>query len=221
MIDLLTTLLPLLLVDVLNPVLFALLVFALGSDKPTLNSFAILSGHTAAYFASGIVVAIGIEQIRDRLTHPLPIDFAISLLIGVACLWAAYAARGGNASEQKDPEKQLTPAYSFGYGAVVNFLGVPFALPYFAAVDQILKADLPIESSVLVLAVYNLLYALPFALIPLAFLFLGDGCKPFLEKINAALCSIADKLMPLLLLLIGVALLADSALYFSTGEPLW
>jgi len=38
----------------------------------------------------------------------------------------------------------LTPVKAFGLGAVINFVGIPFALPYFAALNQILKADLTI-----------------------------------------------------------------------------
>jgi len=98
---------------------------------------------------------------------------------------------------------------------------VPFALPYFAAVDQILKANLSLEASVLALAIYNAAYALPFLLVPLAVAIVGDDCKPFLEKINNFLVSIVDKLMPILLFLIGAALTVDALGFLISGEPLW
>jgi len=46
MFALLPTLLPILLVDMLNPVLIAVLVFAAGSSRPVVNSSAILIGRT-------------------------------------------------------------------------------------------------------------------------------------------------------------------------------
>jgi cytochrome c biogenesis protein CcdA len=211
----------LLIVDVLNPVLFALLVLAVGTHSPYANSISLLAGHTFSYFVSGIVIALGLNRITDRLNNPLPIDFVIGLLIGLLCLWAALASRDGKASEEKTPERELTPAYCFGYGAVVNFLGVPFALPYFAAVDQILKANLSVEISVLVVAIYNTTYALPFLLVPLAVAVLGERSKPILERINNALISLVDKLMPIMLFLIGAALTADALAFLITGKSLW
>jgi cytochrome c biogenesis protein CcdA len=221
MFELIPMLAPLLIVDVLNPVLFALMVLAVSSAKPIANSIALLSGHTLAYFISGVFIALGLEQITDRLGDPLPVDFIIELGIGLLLLWAAFMSRGGKASEAKTPEKPLAPAYCFGYGAVINFIGVPFALPYFAATDQILKANLSVESSVLALAIYNILYALPFLLVPVAVAVVGDSCKPVLERINNLLISLVDKLMPIMLFLIGAALTADAVSYLATGEPLW
>jgi cytochrome c biogenesis protein CcdA len=211
----------LLIVDVLNPVLFALLVLAVGTHRPYANSISLLAGHTFSYFVSGIVIALGLNQITDRLNNPLPIDFVIGLLIGLLCLWAALASRDGKASEEKTPERELTPAYCFGYGAVVNFIGVPFALPYFAAVDQILKANLSTETSVLVVAIYNVTYALPFLLVPVAVAILGERSKPILERINNLLISMVDKLMPIMLFLIGAALTADALAFLITGKSLW
>ena len=221
MIDLLPNLVPLLVVDVLNPVLFALMLVAISSSRPFANSIAFLAGHTASYFVSGIIIALGLGRILDRLSHPLPVDFVIELIIGLLCLWAALASRDGKASEQKEPEGQLTPIYCFGYGAVINFIGVPFALPYFAAVDQILKANLSVESSVLVLVIYNAAYALPFLLVPISVALIGDRSKPVLEKINRMLISLVDTLMPILLFFVGIALTADALSYLITGEALW
>jgi cytochrome c biogenesis protein CcdA len=221
MIELLLNFVPFLIVDVLNPVLFALLVVAVGSDRPIANSTAFLAGHTIAYFGSGIIIALGLEYIADRLSNPLPIDFVLELLIGLLCIWAATKAGGGKASENKNPDNELRPIFCFGYGAVINFVAVPFALPYFAVVGQVLKAELSVELSVLVLAVYNLAYAFPFLLIPLAVLLIGDSCKPALQKINNVLVSVADKLMPLLLLLLGLALSADAISFLTSGEGLW
>jgi cytochrome c biogenesis protein CcdA len=111
--------------------------------------------------------------------------------------------------------------YCFGYGAVINFIGVPFALPYFAVVDQLLKANLSVESSVLVLVIYNAAYALPFLLVPISVALIGDRSRPVLEKINAVLIRLVDTLMPILLFFVGIALTADALTYLITGEALW
>ena len=221
MIELLPELIPILVIDVLNPVLFALMVVAVGTSRPFANSTALLAGHTLAYFLSGIAIALGLDQITDRLANPQRIDFVIGLLIGLLLMWAAFSSRDGKASEQKNPDRELTPVYCLGYGAVVNFIGVPFALPYFAAVDQLLKANLSIESSLLVLLFYNAAYALPFMLVPIMVAMMGDSSKPILEKINNMLVKLVDKFMPVLLFLLGAALTVDALLYLISGSGLW
>ena len=221
MIDLLPKLIPLLIVDVLNPVLFALLVVAVGSSRPFANSTAFLAGHTVSYFISGVVIALGLNKIIDRLNNPLPVDFVIEFLIGLFCLWAAWASRNGKAGEEKNPSAQLTPGYCFGFGAIVNFTGVPFALPYFAAINQILKANLSVESSLMILAFYNIAYALPFLMVPILIALIGERGRPFLEKISILLTGMVDRFMPVLLLLLGVALIGDSLAYLTIGESLW
>lgn len=221
MIELLPRLIPILVVDVLNPMLFALMVVAVSTNRPIANSTAFLAGHTAAYFVSGIVIALGLNQITDRLNHPLPVDFVIELVIGLLLLWAALASRDGKASEDKTPESELTPTFCFGYGAIVNFIGVPFALPYFAALDQILKADLSVELSLTAIAIYNLAYALPFLLVVILVAVTGESSKPILEKISNLLVGLVDRFMPVILFLLGIALASDALAFLITGKPLW
>ena len=221
MFDLFPTLLPILLVDVVNPVLFAIMVFAAGSNRPVANSSAILIGHTLAYFVGGIVVSVGIDQVIERLANPQRIDFMISGIIGIALIWFAVPMKKEGAPRANEPEWELTPLKCLGFGAVVNFVGIPFAVPYFAVVGQILKADLSTPAALSVLAVYNIAYALPFLVVPLAVAISGESAKPLLEKINGFLARASDLVMPWMFLLLGLALIADSAVYFYRGSGLW
>ena len=91
MFDLLPALMPILLIDIVNPMLFALLVFAAGSGKPVANSVAMLAGHTVAYFLAGIIVSFGIEQISARLAEPHRIDFILSGIVGLGLVLAVGA----------------------------------------------------------------------------------------------------------------------------------
>jgi cytochrome c biogenesis protein CcdA len=220
MTELAPTLLPLLLVDILNPVLFAVLLMAVATPRPVANSSAMLLGHTVAYFFAGIVISLGLEQLMERLANPQPLDFGISLAVGFLCLWAALGSRDGGASQEKEPEFEFSPLKCFGFGAIVNFVGVPFAVPYLAALDQVLSANLSQQESLSVLVAYNLVYAMPFALVPILVAIMGDRSKPVLERINRFMVAATDKLMPVLLLLIGLALVADSIYFFATGGGL-
>ena len=209
---------PILLSDVLNPVLFTFMVYAAGSKRPVFISSAMLLGHTAAYMTCGVILAYSIEKLSARLANPQTIDFVIELVIACGLLWLVLRSRKdkGKRPDESTPEFTLWKAFTFG--AVINLIGIPFALPYFAAIDQLLKSGLDTMGVVTGLAIYNAAYALPFLLIPLLTAILGDRSKPILAKVNGFMEKASDIIMPLLLLAIGLALLVDSVWFFVRGE---
>lgn len=221
MFELWVTLVPILVADVINPVLFAFLIYAAGTNRPVINSCAVLLGHTLAYFVAGIIIAVGLEQISERLANPKTIDYVLSLVLGVIILWVLFFSRSNEKQKQAEETRVLTPLVAFGLGAVVNFIGVPFALPYFAALDQILKADLTPMTSLAILGGYNLLYALPFAVVPVLTATSGKESQEFLQRINEWLERISNYIMPVLLALVGLALVLDSVFYFVTGKGIF
>ncbi len=220
--DLWTVLIPILLADVINPVLFAFMVYAVGTERPLGNSTAALLGHTTAYLSFGIALAFAFETITERLANPQPFDFGLGLLVGLLLLWAAWRSTRRNPQKDSAPRvERLTIFKAFGIGAVINAVGLPFALPYFAAIDQILKANLSIADSAMVLAGYNLGYALPFLIVPGLALVLGEASRPVLARINEKVDHVSTWLMPLMLALVGLLLVADAILYFALGKGLF
>lgn len=216
-----TVLIPILLTDVVNPVLFAFLVYAAGSPRPVLLSSAMLLGHTLAYLTAGIVLALFMERIADYLSNPHTIDFVIELVLGAVLVWLALRSRSDTGKRPDNETPVLTLAGAFGFGAMVNFIGIPFAVPYFAAIDQILKADLSTAQAVGTLLGYNLAYALPFTVVPLLSAVMGERARPLLERVNRFLDRVSGVLMPVMLGLIGLFLLADAASYFIRGVALF
>ena len=219
--ELWSVLFPILLTDVVNPVLFAFLVYAAGTDRPVVLSSSMLLGHTTAYFGVGIVLALFMEKIAAYLANPHTIDFVLQLLIGLVLLWLALKTRKDTGKRPEEAQLRLTVLSAFGFGAVVNFIGIPFAVPYFAAIDQILKADLSVPQSVLMLLSYNLAFALPFVMVPLLLAVMGEKAKPILGRVNAMLDRASSVLMPLMLGLLGIVLLADAIKYFVSGTSLF
>jgi threonine/homoserine/homoserine lactone efflux protein len=205
----------------LNPVLFTFMVFAAGSRRPVIASGAMLLGHTTAYFLGGIVLAIGLERISERLANPKTIDFVIELIIAVLLLWLVLRTRKDTGKRPDEQTPDFTPWAAFAYGAVVNIIGIPFAVPYFAAIGQFLKSDLSTGGMLLALLLYNLAYALPFLMIPLLTAVMGERSKPILARINNFMERISEYLMPVLLGIVGLALLADAIWFFANGESLF
>jgi hypothetical protein len=62
---------------------------------------------------------------------------------------------------------------------------------------------------------------LPFTLVPLLALALGERSRPLLARINEKVDRLSAFLMPVMLGLVGVALVADAMRYFATGEGLF
>lgn len=212
---------PILIADVVNPALFAAMVYAAGSARPIINSSAILLGHTIAYFSAGILLALGLAQISERLAHPRLIDFIIELLIGILLLWAAYRSVTNTTKAQPTNIPELTPIKAMGYGIIINFIGIPFALPYFAALDQILKADLSTLNALILLVAYNILYALPFMLVPVLIAISSERSQSTLQRINDVVDRASRYLMPALLALIGLVMVSDAVSFLTTGKALF
>lgn len=221
MTDLWLVLIPILLTDVANPVLFALLVYLAGADRGTLLSSMALLGHTAAYFSSGVLIALVYDQLTEFIANPGPVSYGLGGLVGLLLLWVAWLSGGEETPSETSGEPPVSTGAAFVTGAIVNFVGIPFALPYFAAIDQMLKTELSVTGSLAVLAGYNVAYLAPFVMVPALTAVMGARAQSVLHAINLRVERVASVLMPLVLGLVGIALTIDAALYFTRGSGLF
>ncbi|WP_170386889.1 GAP family protein [Ruegeria atlantica] len=222
---------PILLVDVVSPVLLAATAFALTGRRPIANSYALILGHTIAYFVMGVLIVYGLAELLapvvdfvvEGFVNPTRINFIIGLLLGLVLLGLAFrvstsaemdkqSARS-QASQQKDG---VLP--SFLMGATLCVVGMPFAVPYFGFINEMFRFN--VQSKPLGLLIYNLLYALPFALIPLAYALAGNSILDKLKALNQFISTTASWLVPLLFGLLGLAFIIDAVKYFLTGSGL-
>jgi threonine/homoserine/homoserine lactone efflux protein len=213
---------PILLIDVLNPVLLAAVIYALGTRRAMANAIAVLVGHTATYFAAGVALALGIEAIAERLQNPEPMDYGIELALGLVLLGVGIAmARGGGPEPDFAEDEGLGPGACFAMGSVINLIGLPFAVPYFGAISQILKADLSAAGALAVLVVYNLFYPAPFATVVAVRGIWGARADEPLRRLSVSIDRVGALLAPGLLLLLAAAFLADGAWFFLTRHALF
>ena len=82
-----------------------------------------------------------------------------------------------------------------------------------------MKANLDMANSLTVLALYNIGYALVFAVVPVSVAIVGDRAKPLLERINNFLVRASEVAMPWMILLLGIWLLFDAGYFFVVGRP--
>lgn len=229
MLDFWTVTIPILVVDVANPVLLAAVILALTTGRPVATALAVIAGHTVAYFVAGALILYGLvdllkpllQPVLDWFSNPSSVDFAISGIIGLALLVVAWRWKVAPPKpSEKEPEQVTTgivPAFLFG--AALNFVGIPFAIPYFGFLGNLFRVEGDTLQLTL-LVIYNLLYSVPFLLMPLAIVVFGRGIMTTLNKINAAVEKYAAYIMPVLIGLVGLGLTVDAGLYFLTGEGL-
>lgn len=225
MIQLISIFIPIAFTDVMNPVLLAAVVFTLGSKKPIVNSILLLLAYFLTYFIAGIILAIALDKIISFLQNPRPVDFIIEAIIGIFILILGIRSLRPPRPKRKEPQHKEVDTFgswaAILLGVQVNILGLPFALPYFAAIDQILKADLSVGLSVISLVIYNVFYIFPFFALVLIRIVLREKSDLIFQKINERMERISNFLVPILLLALGSALIADSIYYFINGQPLF
>ena len=73
----------------------------------------------------------------------------------------------------------------------------------------------------MVIVGYNLGYALSFLVVPALARALGDGSRSVLAGINEKVDRVGSYLMPLMLSLLGIALVVDAIRFFVIGEGLF
>ncbi len=223
MTDLLVVLVPILLSDVANPVLFAFMVYLAAEPRGAWLSTMGLLGHTAAYFGSGLIIALAFTEITALVSEPGTISYVIGALLGAVLLWVAWeSAREPDPKAPVDREAAPpTIGWAFSTGAIINFVGLPFGVPYFVAIDQLLRAELSTVASIGVLAGYNLAYMLPFTVVPVLTLVMGENAKALLQRMNERVEKVAGAVLPIVLGGIGLFLLLDAGAYFLRGEGLY
>lgn len=219
--DLIVFLVPVLLSDVANPVLFAFLVYLAAGERGVLTSTAALLGHTLAYFGSGIVIALAFTELTEFMNNPGAVSYGIGFGLGAMLLWVAWRIRQAPPEATETDEPPPSPGGALVTGAIINFVGIPFGLPYFVAIDQILKAELEVLPTLGVLAGYNLAYMAPFLIVPLLTLIMGENARAILMKISGWVEEVGGVLLPLILAGLGVFLMADAVAYFATGTGLY
>jgi cytochrome c biogenesis protein CcdA len=228
--ELLLVLTPIALVDSTSmlPLGIPVLVAMLGARGGERSCAAFLAGIFAVYFPFGVVLAVGFGAVLDRIqddvqrwasTPPGALDLGIQLMIGLTLLafgWKLAVAR--EKRKERAPAKPLLPSASFSLGAGLMLVGMPGAVPYFAAVDQLLRADVSVTGGVLAMLFYNAVFLLPLAAVPVLRILLRERSQPIFDAVNRFLEIWGRRIVTAILLGLGGVLVADAVGWF-LGRP--
>ena len=172
MTTLLLVLAPIALLDSTSLLPFAAVPLAtmLSGHRAIRVALSFFAGISVVYVGAGLLIVVGLGALFDTLSEwlqrfmhdPNTIEILAQIAIGVAMV--AFGRRLA-AKRSTQPERGSAPSFTagagFALGAGLMLIGLPGALPYFGAIDQILRADLAFAPSWFALLFYNAVFLVP------------------------------------------------------------
>ena len=232
MLELLITLTTISLLDSMSAVPIALIPLAiiLNSQRPVTGSLSFISGGFIVYFIFGIFILLGMDSLineySDRFmlyirSEPDRIELMIQIFLGVLMMFLGwhFSRKSPYQKEDKKYKSDMGPLQIFTLSASINILGMWGALPYFAAMAQILKADLETPTMMAVLIYYNVIFSLPLLGFIMLRVLMGDRASATLDRITRFFSHWGKLILILSLYLLGLLLIADGIGWF-IGYPI-
>ena len=197
--ELLVILTPIALIDSTSIVSLSLVPLAVlfTSRQPLAGTAAFISGLFFSYLVGGIVIYFGlgaviesVNRVAERIwRHPDAIDLVLQIVIGLGLLLVvvrmAMKRSDGTAKAQ---ESSITPAQAFWLAITLNVVGLPGAVPYFAAIDQMLRADLAPHATFFAIAYYCMIFVVPLV----ALVLLRQAMPGLADRVFGSLSRAAD-----------------------------
>ena len=210
------------------PICVIPLAVILGGSRPIAGAAGFLAGIFAVYAGAGFLLLVGFDALFDAVgpslsrwwNQPNTPELILQIIVGGLMLGFAWRlAKSRQSRGRPDLPEAISPASAFVLGGGLTVVGLPGALPYFGAIDQILRADLSIVASVAALVFYNVVFLTPLAtLLVVRLLFPAHSGAIF-----GRVASLAERwgrhLIVLILLGVGLVLVADGVGWF-LGHPL-
>ena len=198
-------------------------VASLAARKPFLTATAFISGKFVPFFIVGLLIAIGLDVAFDQLStlardfwqDPSGFVVVLQLIIGAAMVAFGYRySRASRYQTHSKPAVRMTPIGAFSIGAGMTLVGLPAALFYFAAIDQILRTDPTVPEIVKAILYYNLVCFSPLVLIVLSRLMFGVHADPLFRAISKFFERWGKRLIFFGLLGLGALLVVDAIGWF-------
>lgn len=214
----------------ITPLALVPLIQVLGGSRPYRVAGAFLVGLYLSYLVMALAFLFGLSSVflklnnwlAHRWRNPEPMDFGLELLVGVLLLYFALRRRDVRRDrvEGREMARGVSPAAAFGFACMLNVVGFPGALPYFAAADAILRADLPPTAATLSVVLYVAIFVLPLTAIVILRALLGPRGDAFMQAVSRFFEVWGKRLLMTLMLLLGLAMTLDATFYWVRGAPI-
>jgi hypothetical protein len=230
MTSLFAILIPIALINSLSslPPKMAGVIAALGTRQPYLTGIAFIAGVFVPFFLFGLLLAIGLDSAFDRLKttvmgawqDPSIILIFVQLFIGTTIMALVFRlVRKLDRPATPHAPLQMSPVRVFSLAAGATVLGLPTAIFYFAAIDQVLRADLNALQIVKAILFYNVVYLLPLVLVVLVRRLFGPRADPLFDALRRFFERWGKTMLAVAVSGLGIVLVADAVSWLA-GLPL-
>ena len=203
-------------------------IAALGTRQPYKAAIAFIAGIFVPFFLFGLLLAIGLDAAFDHLKttvlaawqNPGALLVIVQLLIGAAMLGLVFwLVRTDDRSAVPQAASDFSPVRVFSLVAGATVLGLPGAIFYFAAIDQILRADLSHLGIFKAILLYNFVYLLPLILVVLVRRLFGTRADPVFGAVRRFFERRGKTMLAVAVSGLGIVLVADAVSWLA-GFPL-
>ncbi|MCL1123376.1 GAP family protein [Shewanella surugensis] len=230
MVSLIFILIAIALIDSTSMIPIALLPFAaiLGGKRPIVGALSFILGIVLIYSLSGLLLLLGFDFIFEVIApsmsrwwnQPNTIELILQLIVGAVLLiyaWQQY--RSPLITKDNETIVAISPFQAFTLGVSLTIIGLPGAIPYFGAIEQILRAHLNFLAAVSALILYNVAFVLPFLALLLIRLLLPNHSGAVFGAISTQIKRWGKPIIVSCVAILGCFLVADSIGWFF-GYPL-
>jgi cytochrome c biogenesis protein CcdA len=230
-VQLLTVLTPIGLLDSTSiiPLCIVILVVLLSGPRPLVGSTALIAGVFAVYLACGLLVLLGLQTAFDQINtyaarlwaSPLTEELVVQVLLGIClCFFGLRMTRVRKERSERMVASGMSASQAMLAGAGLTIVGLPGAVPYFAAIDLTLRAELSLSQRVLALVYYNLVFVAPLFVIVGLSRMLGDRGQVVLEAVKRFFDRWGRRVVLVSMMALGALLVVDGIGWF-LGYPLF
>lgn len=210
------------------PLCIAPLAALLAGERPLLGAAAFLVGIGVVYFVFGLVVLLGLDALFDGLDawlerfmkEPETIEICVQIAVGLVLVVFGYRMAAARETRgDRGASDVLGPSEGFAIGAGLTLVGLPGAVPFFAAADQITRADLSMATGLLWLSYYVLVFLFPLSTIVLVRA-LVPGRSAMIFRAIGRFFEVWGRRVVIVLLIVLGAILAVDGVGVLLGYPL-
>ncbi len=230
MIGLILTLFAIALVDSTSMIPIGLFPLAaiLGGRRPVIGALSFISGIFLVYTLSGVLLLLGFDLVFEIIgpsisrwwNQPNILELGLQIVVGTLLLvsgWRQY--RLPEISASSDSAEPVSSVGAFTLGSSLTVIGIPGAVPYFGAIEQILRADLSSMASMGALIFYNIVFVLPFFVLLLLRILKPNQSKSIFGSISLLINRWGKPAIVGGFIILGIVLIADAIGWF-LGYPL-
>jgi hypothetical protein len=199
------------LVDSANPSTIAPALYLATGKDPHRGLGGFIAGVFATNLLFGLLIALGpgeaivaaVPKPGDEMKHWIEIAAGGLVVILAAVLWV----QRDRVAHHVTTNSARLDRSSLLVGAGIVLVELPTAIPYFAVIATVIGSEKPAVTQILLLVIFNVCFVAPMLAIYGIRVIAGERAQGLLERMRAAADRVLATLAPVLVLVVGLALI--------------